>query len=288
MLRLLLGTLLVLPCAAPATQAQLRIGQTAGHSGAVAASVKEATDGARLVFDAVNARGGIGGQQLELLVLDDGFDPQRAADNAKALIDRGVITLFLTRGTPHNQRILPLLTTDKLPLVGPSTGAMLLHAPVQPWVFNVRATYPREAERCIQHLLGIGTSRIASVQVDDSVGQDAAVGALRGFGNRSTPLLHDTHDRSAPKFGAIVQRIVAADAQAVLFIESGTAVVEGMQALRAAGSTAQRLTLSNNDWPVAPDPITVPHSSQHRPCCLQTAGDRLEAALVERDKAPAR
>jgi branched-chain amino acid transport system substrate-binding protein len=43
-----------------------------------------------------------------------------------------------------------------------------------------------------------------------------------------------------------VPRIVAGDAQAVLFIGSGTAVVDGMKALRAAGSKAQLLTLSNN------------------------------------------
>lgn len=241
----LIGLLTAAATALPAA-AQLLIGQTAGHTGTVAATVKEATDGARLVFDAINAKGGIGGQQLQLVVLDDAFDPQRAADNAKALIDKGVIALFLTRGTPHNQRILPLLTEFKLPLVGPSTGALLLHEPVHPWVFNVRATYQREAERCIRHLLGTGATRIALVQVDDSFGQDAAAGALRGFGGTVKPVVHATYDRSKPKFDTVVRDIDKADAQAVLFIGSGTAVVDGMQALRATGSRAQMLTLSNN------------------------------------------
>ncbi len=250
MLRLILTTLLLglatlLPARAQA-QAQILIGQTAGHTGAVAATVKEATDGARLYFNAVNARGGIAGRKLELLVMDDGFDPQRAADNVRALNARGVITLFLTRGTPHNQRIMPLLTEFKLPLVGPSTGALVLHAPVHPWLFNVRATYQREAERCIKHLQSTGVTRIALVQVDDSFGQDASAGALRGFALGSKPVLHDTYDRAKPQFDTIVRRIVAADAQAVLFIGSGTAVVDGIQALRTAGSRAQLLTLSNN------------------------------------------
>jgi ABC-type branched-subunit amino acid transport system substrate-binding protein len=244
-LRTLLALLSLAALAAPA-QAQIRIGQTAGHSGTVAATVKEATEGARLVFEAVNARGGIGGQKLELLVMDDAFDPQRAADNAKALIDKGVIALFLTRGTPHNQRILPLLAEFKLPLVGPSTGAMLLHDPVNPWVFNVRATYQREAERLVRHLLGTGANRIAIVQVDDSFGQDAAAGALRGFGGTVKPVVHDTYDRTKPRFDETMRRIDNANAQAVLFLGSGTAVIEGMQALRATGSRAQMLTLSNN------------------------------------------
>jgi len=40
--------------------------------------------------------------------------------------------------------------------------------------------------------------------------------------------------------------IHAGDAQAVLFLGSGTAVIDGMKALRATGSRAQMLTLSNN------------------------------------------
>ena len=227
-------------------QAQIRIGQTAGVTGTVAASVKEATDGARLYFNAVNGRGGIAGQRIELLTLDDRFDTTQAAANARTLIEQGVIALFLTRGTPHTQGILPLLTEFRVALVGPSTGAMVLHEPVHPWLFNVRATYQREAERVIRHLLQIGVLRIALVQVEDSFGDDAVRGALKGFGVGMRPVLQARYDRSKPDFSAITPRIVEADAQAVLFIGSGTAVVDGMKALRAAGSRAQLLTLSNN------------------------------------------
>lgn len=226
--------------------AQIRVGQTAGLSGPVAGSVKEASDGARLYFNAVNSRGGIGGQKIELVSMDDKFEVPLAVSNAKALIGQGVIALFLTRGTPHNQALMPLLTEARIPLVGPSTGAMVLHEPVHPWLFNVRATYQREAERAIRHLLQIGVQRVALVQVDDSFGDDAARGAMKGFVNGGRPVAHEKYDRSKPNFAPIMPKIVGADAQAVMFIGSGSAVVEGMQALRAAGSKAQMLTLSNN------------------------------------------
>ena len=41
--------------------AQIVIGQTSGFTGAVAAGVKENTEGAKLYFDHVNASGGING-----------------------------------------------------------------------------------------------------------------------------------------------------------------------------------------------------------------------------------
>jgi branched-chain amino acid transport system substrate-binding protein len=233
-------------CLAGEALAQLRVGQTAGLTGPVAATVREASDGARLYFNAVNSRGGIGGQKIELISLDDKFEVPLAVANARKLIDQGVIALFLTRGTPHNQAIMPLLTEARVPLVGPSTGSMVLHEPVHPWLFNVRATYQREADRAVRHLLQIGVQRIALVQVEDSFGDDAARGALKGFATGTQPVVHEKYNRSQPDFAPIIPKILAADAQAVMFFGSGTAVVDGMKALRAAGSKAQMLTLSNN------------------------------------------
>ena len=227
--------------------ADITIGQTAGHTGTVAASVKEATTGAKLYFDNVNAAGGINGQKIVLVSMDDKFDAKLAVSNAKALIDQGVIALFLNRGTPLTQAIMPLLTEYKVPLVAPSTGAMVLHKPVHPWLFNVRAPYQREAERAIEHLSLIGVDRIAIVQVDDSFGEDAVQGALSGLAKTNkTAVAYEKYDRAKPDFGPIMPKVLAKQPQAVMFIGSGTAVVQGMKAVRAAGSTAQMVTLSNN------------------------------------------
>ena len=246
---LLRKVVLALACAGGAlsAQAQILIGQTAGFTGTVASSVKEATDGARLYFDAVNARGGVNGQKIELVSLDDKFDPKLTLENAKKLIDKGVVSLFLNRGTPHTQGLMPLLNEAKVPLVGPSTGAMVLHDPVHPWIFNVRATYQREAERAVAHLSHVSVQRMAIVQVDDSFGADAAIGLLKGLKQaKLEPVAYEKYDRAKPDFGPIMPRIVKGDPQAVVFIGSGTAVIDGMKALRAAGSRAQMVTLSNN------------------------------------------
>ncbi|MDN3543632.1 MAG: ABC transporter substrate-binding protein [Roseateles asaccharophilus] len=227
--------------------AQIKIGQTAGFTGPVAAGVKEITEGARLYLDAVNAQGGVAGQKIELVSLDDKFDPKLSAPNAKQLIDQGVLALFLTRGTPQSQAILPLLAEHKLALVAPSTGAMLLHKPVNPYVFNVRATYQREAERAVLHLAGMGVKRIGLVQVDDSFGEDGAAGALRGLeASKLKPVAHLKYPRANPGLAPLMKQMAQADAQALIFIGAAEAVAEGVEALRAAGSNAQLVTLSNN------------------------------------------
>ena len=239
---------LSLALAVGATQAQFLIGQTAGFSGPVAAGVKETTDGALLYIEAVNAKGGINGQKIELVSLDDNFDPKVSAENGRILMEeRKVLAMFLTRGTPHTQALFPLLEKYGVPLIGPSTGAMVMHEPVNPWVFNVRATYQREAEKSVAFLTSIGFTRIGIVHADDSFGKDATSGAQKGFEKaKLQPLIVIAADRSKPDFDAIIPELIKANIQAVVWIASGTAVSNGVSALRKAGSTAQIVTLSNN------------------------------------------
>jgi branched-chain amino acid transport system substrate-binding protein len=237
----------LLALASLSSHAQILIGQTAGFSGPVAAGVKETTEGAKLYIDAINAKGGIAGQKIELISLDDKFEPKLAAENAQKLIDQNVVALFLNRGTPHTEAIIPLLDKNGIPLIAPSTGAMVLHQPLKKHVFNVRATYQREAEKAITHLATIGMTRLAVVHVDDSFGLDGLAGAQKGLtAAKLTPAVLEKFDRSKPDFSKIAPAIAQSGAQAVLMIASGSAVVDGIKALRAAGSSAQVVTLSNN------------------------------------------
>jgi ABC-type branched-subunit amino acid transport system substrate-binding protein len=228
--------------------AQILIGQTLGVTGAVAATVKESTFGASLYIDAVNAKGGIRGEKIEIITLDDKFDPKLTVENTKTLIERNrVVAMFMTRGTPHTESILPLLDQYAIPLIGPSTGAKAVHTPVLRHVFNVRATYQREAERAIIHNASIGTTRIAVVHVDDSFGKDGLEGALKGFAAANLkPVLIAKFDRSKPDFSAITPQLLSTEAQTVIFIGSGTAVVDGILAANVAKVRAQYITLSNN------------------------------------------
>ena len=190
------------------------------------------------------------GQKIELISLDDKFDPKLALENGRQLIEDKiviVIVMFLTRGTPQTQALLPLLDKYGVPLIGPSSGAMVLHKPVQRNVFNVRATYQREAERAITHLNSIGITRIGIVYADDSFGADGVTGAQKGLATaKLKPVVLEKFNRSKPDFAALAPKVVKSNAQAVLMVASGESVADGIKAFRAAGSTAQVVTLSNN------------------------------------------
>ncbi|MGH8859243.1 MAG: ABC transporter substrate-binding protein, partial [Polaromonas sp.] len=214
---------LVMAALSHASQAQILIGQTAGFTGPVGAGVKETTDGAKLYLDAINAKGGVSGQQIELISLDDKFDPKQAADNARKLIEeQNVAAMFLTRGTPHTEAIIPLLEKYGVPLIGPSTGAMVLHQPVKKHVFNVRATYQREAEKAITHLHSMGITRIGIVYADDSFGADGVAGAQKGLTTaKLTPAVLEKFNRAKPDFAPIAPKVFQSNAQAIIMVASG-------------------------------------------------------------------
>ena len=229
--------------------ADILIGQkTTSVTGPVAASVGETLVGVRAYLDHVNAQGGVNGEKIKLITLDDNFKPPRAAENAKKLIEQDkVVALFMSRATPHTQAILPLLAQHKLAMIAPSTGAMVFHEPVNPYVFNVRSSYQAEAERAIRHLHEITLERLAVVHVDDSFGADCLAGAMKGFeAAGKKPLTVIKADREKPDYPAIVKELTAKQAQAVLWIGSSVAVSGGVKALREVGSAAQVVTVSNN------------------------------------------
>jgi branched-chain amino acid transport system substrate-binding protein len=235
-------------CMACAAQAQILIGQTVGLTGPIAASAKDAGAGAKLYFDSVNAKGGIHGEKIELIALDDRFDPKLSAVNANILIrEKNVVALFMDRGTPHAEAIMPLLEQYGIALVAPASGAMLLRQPVNKYIFNIRASHQHEAVKAIAHLNTVGINRIAVVYVDDSFGQDILEGARKGFAAVDLkPTAVVKADRAKPDLARIVKDVLQSNPQAVLWVGTSAAVSEGIKVLRATGSRIQVITLSNN------------------------------------------
>lgn len=231
-----------------AAPAQIRIGQTSALTGPASAAVNEINIGAKLYISAVNAEGGINGQKIELVSLDDNNKAPAAAQNATQLInDERVVALFLSRGTPQTQAILPLLAQGKVVLVAPSTGAMALHQPVNPWVFNVRASYQREAEAVVRHMGLTGLDKLALIHVNDSFGEDAIQGAMKVYKEANAkPGMVEAVDREKPNYAVLIPKLAELKPLGVLIIGSPTSVTAGIHAMRAAGLKATVATLSNN------------------------------------------
>lgn len=230
------------------TNDAILLGHTTGLTGQIAGSMKEQTGAMRAYFDWVNKSGGVHGRKILLKSLDDEFSPQKAGANAKRLIEQEkVFALFMPRGTPHTEAVLTYAVPAGVPVVAPSTGADIFHAPVNRHVFNVRAKYQDEVIAAIRHLKTVAITRIALLHVNDSFGNDGRKGFERGM------TLHElkaakvaSYDRVKNNSKDAVPEMLAADPQAVIIVGSTTAVSGFIKEMKARGSAAQFITLSNN------------------------------------------
>src|SRR6185436_8729647 len=141
------------------------------------------------------------GRKIVLESLDDGFDPKRTPEVVKKLIDeKQVFALFLSRGTPTNEAAYPVLEAAKVPLVGPSTGAMSMYNPSRRYMFPVRASYQSETFKIVPQLVNMGITRIALMYVNDSFGKDGLAGVQQAMKeNNLTPVAVASHARGGVK-----------------------------------------------------------------------------------------
>jgi len=205
-------------------------------------------EGANAYISTVNKQGGVHGRKIELITLNDKFDPAITKTNAENLIKKEhVFALFQGRGTPHVQGLLPVLSANKVPLVAPATGASIFHTPMHNWLFNVRANYHVEIKTIVQHLSLMGHKRISVLHVDDAFGKDGLEGFEKAMGDVDMkPASITSFARTNPDNAAAAAAVIKADPSALIILNSSENVVGVIKEIKKQGGNMQLATLSNN------------------------------------------
>ncbi|WP_119967061.1 ABC transporter substrate-binding protein [Simplicispira lacusdiani] len=148
-----------------------RIGQTAALTGPLAFPFVEMNKGIAAAFKEVNDRGGIDGRPVELVSLDDGGAPDKAAENTLALLQKEqVFTMFACGGTTSVMGALKVLAEAKVPLIAPASGSDALR-PFNPLVFHTRASYAQELSKIVKQLGSTGFTKCAVPYFDNPFGK---------------------------------------------------------------------------------------------------------------------
>lgn len=223
------------------TPTEIRLGASQVLSGPLGPQTLQYGEGARLMFDAVNAAGGVHGRKISFTTLDDGFDPKRAVENTRKLIgEQKVFMLFNSSGTAQTAAVLPLLKESGTILFGPVTGASSMREGVNPHLFHVRASYANETERIFSQLKQIGVTRVAFFYQDDGLGKTLLGEVKKASAALNLPLAAEIKvDPAAPDFAAAAAATAQVNPQAVIV---GTAGLTFPQYVKAVGTTAARPT----------------------------------------------
>ena len=118
--RLLLAGALAFAAALPAgAQEVVKLGLIAAMSGQSAKSGEAIARGLSLAIDEINAKGGLLGKKVELVVRDDESNPAKGAIAARELVQREkVAALFGGLDTPVSLAIVPFANQNKIPFMG--------------------------------------------------------------------------------------------------------------------------------------------------------------------------
>jgi ABC-type branched-subunit amino acid transport system substrate-binding protein len=228
------------------TASTVLLGQSAPLTGPAAALGTEMRTGAKVYFDYVNSKGGVYGRKIELSSLDDGYEPARTVPNTKKLIEEEkVFALFGYVGTPTSVAALPVFTQAKVPFFGAFTGAEVLRDPLNPYIFNVRASYYDETEKIVEQLVSTGAKNIAVFYQNDAYGQAGLKGVQRAMAKRDLKISATaTVERNTIAVAAAVKTIVAVQPDAVIMISAYTSCGEFIRQMKKAGSAAQFYNVS--------------------------------------------
>ncbi len=137
--------------------------------------------GARAHFKSVNAEGGVDGRKIEFITLDDAYEPPKAVQNARRLIQQEeVFALFNTLGTPNNVAIWDYVNEQEVPHVFVATGASLWGADIEahPWTTGWQPDYVTESQVYADFLEEENPeAKVAVLYQNDAFGEDL----LNGF-----------------------------------------------------------------------------------------------------------
>jgi branched-chain amino acid transport system substrate-binding protein len=236
-----IASLLAAALASPAfaQKSEIVIGQSAGYTGRSSSSVKEFKEGADAYFEHVNAQGGVGGRKIYFNTLDDGHFPDLAASNTKQLIEEDkAFALLGYYGEATVNAAIPILTKAKVPLIGAVSGAESLRTPVNPYVFNVRASFQAEVEKIVAQAASVGLTKIGIFYQDDEFGKDALAGLEKALAKRKIQIAgRGSYQRNSVKVDEAVGKLAQANPQAIVMACTLEACAEFVRQMNKKGLT---------------------------------------------------
>jgi branched-chain amino acid transport system substrate-binding protein len=200
---------------------KILLGQAAALEGPAAALGQGMREGLIAAFDEANKAGGVKGRKIELLSVDDGYEPNKSIEAAKKLLEQDkVFALVGSVGTPTSVAVQPIAAEAGAPFIGAFTGAEFLRDAAKGNIVNVRASYFQETETMVEHLTGdLGVTKIAIFYQDDAFGQAGLAGVKRALEKRKMELAAEgTYERNTVAVKGALLAIKKAEPEAVIMI----------------------------------------------------------------------
>ena len=217
---------------------RILFGQSAAFEGPAAQLGQNMRLGILAAFQEANDAGGVNGRRLDLVSLDDAYEPEAAIANTRHLIEEDqVFALIGAVGTPTSRSATPIAAEAGVPYIAPFTGAAFLRDPAWNNIVNLRASYNQETEEMVQRLIqDLGMTRIGIMYQDDSYGRAGSGGVVQALDRRSMePVAIGIYPRNTTAVKTALLDLREGDPEAVIQIGAYEPVAELIRWARRTG-----------------------------------------------------
>src|SRR5262249_40095384 len=156
------------------TATEIKLGQTMPYSGPASAYAAIGR-GEVAFFKMVNDKGGIGNRKIDLQSVDDGYNPPKAVEQIRKLVENdGVAFIVNQLGTPSSPAIQKYLNQKKVPQLCVAAGADKWADPKgNPWTMGWQPSYRIESRIYAQYILKEKpAAKICILYQNDDFGKD--------------------------------------------------------------------------------------------------------------------
>ncbi|MGV3654951.1 MAG: ABC transporter substrate-binding protein, partial [Noviherbaspirillum sp.] len=124
----------------------IKIGVNEPLTGVVAAAGTHVVNGAKIAADVINAKGGINGKKIELVIEDNKSNPTEAANATEKLIVRDKVPVIMGAwSSTYTLAAMPKLMEYKVPMVVETSSADKITTSGNPYIFRISPTNGMEA-----------------------------------------------------------------------------------------------------------------------------------------------
>lgn len=144
-----------------------------------------------MVVEDVNAKGGILGRKVRLIVYDDAGDANQARTFATRLLEEDKVTAMIggsTTGT--TMAMIPAFEDAQVPFIS-LAGAVQIIQPVKKWVFKTPHTDTMACEKIFEDMKKRGTTKIGMISGTDGFGKSMRDECVKVAGKYGIEILHE-------------------------------------------------------------------------------------------------
>jgi branched-chain amino acid transport system substrate-binding protein len=230
------------------TDKEIKLGGSYPFSGP-ASAYGTIGQGAKAYFAFLNAKGGVKGRKITFQTLDDGYEPPRALQNAKRLIQQEqVFALFNTLGTPNNLAIWDYVNQQKVPHLFVATGASDWGKDIDahPYTIGWQPNYVTEARVYAEYLKREKPkAKVAVLYQNDGFGKDLLGGFEEAVGDSGIQVVDkESYNVTDPTVSAQIGRLARSGADTFLNITTPKFSAQAIAAI--AKSDWKPLHILNN------------------------------------------